>query len=71
MCPLWYNLQLMYIMPYKIRKVRNQSCYKVYNATTRKVYAKCATRENAEKQVRFLNAFKYSRRFRKTVRVRK
>jgi len=58
-------------MPYKIRKVRNQSCYKVYNATTRKVYAKCATRENAEKQVRFLNAFKYSRRFRKTVRARK
>ena len=58
-------------MPYKIRKVRNQSCYKVYNAVKRKVYAKCSTRDNAEKQVRFLNAFKYSAKFRKTRRVRK
>ena len=26
-------------MPYKIRKVKNQSCYKVYNAKTKKTVA--------------------------------
>ena len=55
-------------MPYKIRKVKNQSCYKVYNAKTKKIYAKCSTKENAKKQMRLLQAFKNNPQFRKTMR---
>lgn len=54
-------------MPYKIRKVRNKPCYKVYNPSSRKVFAKCSTRENARKQVRFLIAFKNNKTFRTKV----
>lgn len=42
-------------MPYAIKKVRNLECYKVYNRETRKVYAKCSTWENAERQMRLLH----------------
>jgi hypothetical protein len=55
-------------MPYKIRKVKNQSCYKVYNAKTKKIYAKCSTKENAKKQMRLLQAFKNNPQFRKTMK---
>lgn len=50
-------------MPYKIRKVTRKPCYKVSNKKTKKVYAKCSTRENAKKQVRLLNAIKYNSKF--------
>lgn len=43
-------------MPYVIRKVRNQDCYRVYNKETGKIHAKCSTRENATKQLRLLRA---------------
>lgn len=51
-------------MPYKIRKVRNKDCYKVYNQKTKKVFAKCTTRNKAKKQERLLRAIKYSKSFR-------
>jgi hypothetical protein len=50
-------------MPYTIRKVRNQPCYKVYNKKTKKVHAKCTSREKAQKQIRLLNAIKYNKNF--------
>lgn len=53
-------------MPYKIRKVRNKSCYKVYKPTTKKVFAKCSTFENAKKQVRLLGAIENNYTFRNT-----
>lgn len=52
-------------MPYKIRKVRNKSCYKVYKPKTKKVFAKCSTLENAQKQVRLLGAIENNYTFRK------
>ena len=55
-------------MPYKIRKVNNQNCYKVYNAKTKKIYAKCSTLENAKKQMKLLQAYKNNPNFRKTMK---
>jgi len=42
-------------MPIKIRKVRNQDCYRVFNAETGEVYAKCSTRTNALEQKKLLD----------------
>ena len=50
-------------MPYTVRKVRNQSCYKVYNKNTKKVHSKCTSKEKALKQIRLLNAIKYNKKF--------
>ena len=51
-------------MPYKSRKVRNKNCYKVYkNDKTKKVFAKCATKENAVKQMRLLRALQNNKNF--------
>lgn len=58
-------------MPYTIRKVRNHPCYKVYNKKTKKVFAKCTSRENAEKQVRLLRGIENNRSFAKQVRERR
>jgi hypothetical protein len=58
-------------MPYSIRKVRNQPCYKVYNKRTKKVFAKCTSREKAEGQVRLLRGIENNRRFAKQVRERR
>lgn len=56
-------------MPYKIRKVRNQSCYRVYKPKTKtkkqKVFAKCSTLENAKSQIRLLTALEFNPKFRK------
>ena len=46
-------------MPYTIRKVRNKSCYKVYNSNTKKIFSKCTTKKKAQKQIRLLNIIKY------------
>jgi hypothetical protein len=56
-------------MPYKIRKVRNKSCYKVYKPKTRKVFAKCSTLENARKQVRLLTAIENNKSFRTKIKA--
>jgi len=57
-------------MPYTIRKVPKKPCYKVMNRKTKRVFAKCATKENAKKQLRLLNAIEYNKNFvpRKTVK---
>ena len=50
-------------MPYSIRKVPKKPCYRVYNKKSKKVFAKCSTRENAQKQVRLLRALEFNKKF--------
>lgn len=50
-------------MPYSIRKVPNKACYRVTNKKTKKVYAKCSSKKNAEKQVRLLRAIENNKGF--------
>jgi hypothetical protein len=43
-----------------MRKVRGKNCYKVYKTKgTKRVFSKCATKENAKKQLRLLRAVTY------------
>ena len=58
-------------MPYKIRKVRNKSCYRVYNPVTKRTFAKCSTRKNALSQIRLLRGLQNNVTFRKQVSSRK
>lgn len=58
-------------MPYKTRKIRNKSCYKVYNAKTKKVFANCTTKEQAQKQMRLLRGLENNKDFAKRVRERR
>ena len=51
-------------MPYQTRKVKNRNCYKVINTETRKVYSKCSSKKNVEKQLRLLRAIEYNPKFR-------
>lgn len=50
-------------MPYVIRKVPNKACYRVTNKKTKKVFAKCSSKKNAEKQVRLLRAIENNKGF--------
>ena len=60
-------------MPYTMRKVHGKKCYRVSKKYTkktkqakngtRKVFAKCTTRENAVKQMRLLRALEYNKNF--------
>lgn len=57
-------------MPYTMRKVPRKNCYSVSKKNnkrskkgTRKVFSKCATRENAVKQMRLLRALEYNKNF--------
>ena len=43
-------------MPYKTRKIRGKNCYKVYKPSTKRVFAKCTTKENAKKQMEELTS---------------
>ena len=58
-------------MPYTIRKVRNKNCYSVRTTKTKKVKAKCATKENAKKQIRLLRALEVNKSFAKKFRSRR
>jgi hypothetical protein len=65
-------------MPYVLRKLPNQDCFRVYNQRTKKVYAKCSSLHNAKRQIRLLKAIEYgnftptgSRRPSKTKRTRR
>ena len=62
-------------MPYIIKKVRGKPCYKVQNKYTKKVFAKCSSKENAQKQIRLLRAIEYNKSFKlrpnKTRSIRK
>ncbi len=60
-------------MPYTIRKVRGKNCFRLMNKENKRVFSKCTTRKNAEKQLRLLNAIKYNKSFKprnKTMRKR-
>lgn len=50
-------------MPYSIRKVSKKSCYRIKNKYTKRVFAKCATKENAKKQLRLLRAIEFNKSF--------
>lgn len=50
-------------MPYATRKNRNKNCYKVYNRKTKRVFSKCASQENAKKQLRLLRAMEFNKNF--------
>lgn len=51
-------------MPYRMRKVTRKNCYRVSKKTdSRRVFAKCATRKNAERQMRLLRALEYNKDF--------
>lgn len=50
-------------MPYQTRKVRGKKCYRVYNKKTKKVFAKCTTKEKASKQLRLLRAIENNKNF--------
>ena len=42
-------------MPIKVRKIRGQDCYRVFNAETGEIHAKCSTRKDALEQKRILD----------------
>jgi hypothetical protein len=50
-------------MPYKIRKIKNKSCYRVYNKNSKKIFSKCTSKQNATKQLRLLRAIEYNKKF--------
>jgi hypothetical protein len=50
-------------MPYTLRKVRGKSCYRVKNKDNGRVFASCATRKNAVKQMRLLRAIQFNKKF--------
>jgi|TARA_Y100000992_G_scaffold131415_1_gene86669 hypothetical protein len=55
-------------MPFKMRKVKNKPCFKVFNKKTKKVYAKCSRKSNAIKQLRLLRAIDNNPKFRETLK---
>lgn len=46
-----------------MRKVSKKRCYRVTNSQTKRVMSKCASRKNAEKQLRLLRAIQYNKKF--------
>lgn len=57
-------------MPYKIRKVNNRTCYRVYNPINKKTFAKCTSKKKALKQMRLLRAIQNNKTFRNNYRAR-
>jgi hypothetical protein len=55
-------------MPYKSRKVRGKNCYRVYNRKSKRVFAKCTSKENAIKQMRLLRAVENNKSFKLRLR---
>ena len=56
-------------MPYTIRKVRNKNCYSVRTTKSKRIMAKCTTKEKARKQVRLLRAIEVNKEFARKVRA--
>ena len=50
-------------MPYGIRKLSKRNCYKVFNKKTKKIFSKCSSLKNANKQLRLLRAIQYNKDF--------
>jgi hypothetical protein len=60
-------------MPYTIRKLRKKPCFKLYNPKTKRVFSKCSSKINVNKQLRLLRAIEYNKNFvprNKTVKKR-
>lgn len=55
-------------MPYKTRKVRGKNCYRVFNRKSKRVFAKCTSKENAIKQMRLLRAVENNKSFKLRLR---
>lgn len=55
-------------MPYSVRKVRNQPCYRVSNKRTKKIFAKCTTKRKAKKQLNLLRAIENNPKFVEKIR---
>lgn len=49
-------------MPFRLRKI-SARCYQVYNKRTKKIYSKCASKKNAEAQLRLLRAIEFNKGF--------
>lgn len=58
-------------MPYKMRKMPNKSCYKVYNKNTKRVFSKCASKKKAVRQMNLLGVLEKARNSRKTRKNKK
>ena len=56
-------------MPYTIRKVRNKNCYSVKTTKSKRVLAKCTTKDKAKKQIRLLRAMEVNKDFARKVRA--
>ena len=56
-------------MPYTLRKVRNKNCYSVKTTKSKRIMAKCTTKEKAKKQIRLLRAIEVNKDFAKKVRA--
>lgn len=50
-------------MPYRTRKVNGKPCYRVFNKSNKRVFSKCATKENAIRQLRLLRALEFNKNF--------
>ncbi len=55
-------------MPYATRKVPNRKCYKVYNRRTKRVFAKCTSKNKAKKQIKLLHAIENNKSFKLRLR---
>lgn len=53
-------------MPYKIRKLRNQEKWEVYNTNTKHKFSKHSEKKKAEKQLNLLKNFEKARMKKKT-----
>ncbi len=47
-------------MPYTMRKVSKRRCYRVYNKSTKRVFAKCTSKSKAKKQLRLLRGLEWN-----------
>lgn len=44
-------------IPYYVRKTRKNTCYRVKNKTTKRVFSKCTTKEKGQRQKGYLATF--------------
>ena len=52
-------------MPYTLKRTgKTRKCYQVVNTKTRRVFSKCSSKKNAQKQMRLLRAIQYNKNFR-------
>ena len=76
---LYSSEKIIYVdyktMPYLTRKVRGKNCYRVTSRNKktgkRRLYSKCTTKANAQKQLRLLNAIHFNKNFVPNKRTRR